>query len=167
MTLHNICTQLASIMKYGILEWEVDPPAREVNFLDLTLTIQPDGSISTRTFIKPMNLRLYIPPQSAHSPGVLKSIIFGSVFRFWEQNTSPSDYIATTRDFYQALLNRGYRPEVLTPIFQSAATLLDQRAKRKTATATADTLPRPQSRPKQREENKLFLHWEFHPRDVP
>jgi hypothetical protein len=111
-------------MKYGILNWEVDPPAREVHFLDLTLAIQPDGTINTKTYIKPMNLHLFIPPQSAHSPGVLKSIIFGNVFRFWGQNTKQSDYIATTRDFYQHLLDRGYRQEFLTPIFQSTATII-------------------------------------------
>jgi hypothetical protein len=163
MTLYNFRHQLASNMKYGILEWEVDPPAREVNFLDLTLTIEPDGRITTRTFIKPMNLQLYIPPQSAHSPGVLKSIIFGNVFRFWGQNTNQQHYIATTKDFYQALLNRGYRPEVLTPIFQSAAAKIDLQA-RKPAKATVEANP-PQKQPQQ-EEKQLFLHWEFHPRDI-
>jgi hypothetical protein len=35
-------------MKYGILNWEVDLPAREVHFLDLTLAIQPDGTINKK-----------------------------------------------------------------------------------------------------------------------
>lgn len=163
MTIHNFCPQLASAMKYGILEWEVDKPAREVNFLDLTLTIQPDGSLASRSFIKPLNLQLYIPPQSAHSPGVLKSIIYGNVLRFWKQNTHQDNYTATVKDFYQALLNRGYRSTVLTPIFQSAAQKIDQQARKLTATATlGKKLPQ---KPKQ-QEKQLFLHWEFHPRDI-
>jgi hypothetical protein len=52
MSLRDFCPRLASTMKYGILNWEVDPPAQEVNFLDLTLTIQPDGTINTKTYIK-------------------------------------------------------------------------------------------------------------------
>jgi hypothetical protein len=163
MSIFNFCPLLASDMKYGRLEWEVDPPAREVNFLDLTLAIQPDGSITTRTFIKPLNLQLYIPPQSAHSPGVLKSIIFGNVFRFWSQNTHQSDYIAVIKDFYQALRNRGYRHEVLAPIFQSAASKIDQQA-RKPANATVEE-NRPRTK-RMQEKKPMFLHWEFHPRDI-
>jgi hypothetical protein len=47
MSLRDFCLRLASTMKYGILNWEVDPPAQEVNSLDLTLRIQPDGTINT------------------------------------------------------------------------------------------------------------------------
>jgi hypothetical protein len=64
----------------------------------------------------------------------------------WEiTKTKQSNYIATTRDFYQHLLNRGYRQEVLTPIFQSAATIIDQRA-RMPVTATDVGTINPQKR---------------------
>jgi hypothetical protein len=65
--------------------------ALKADFLDLTLEIK-NGHIVTKTYEKPTNLFLYIPPTSAHSPGVLKSIIFGNVHRYWYQNSNIDDY---------------------------------------------------------------------------
>jgi hypothetical protein len=156
MPLHMLTTQVEKDMLFGKLPWEVNPPSREVNFLDLHIAIQTDGGITTKTFIKPMNLHLYIPPESAHSPGVLKSLIFGNVFRYWKQNSHKSDFIQVTKDFYCHLLNRGYTSEVLTPIFQSAADLITKRDKELATPMVRRTT----------DKNQLFLHWEFHPRDI-
>jgi len=79
--LANFTSHMSNVMKFGILDWEVDTPAKKVNFLDLTIQIETDGTITTRTFVKPMNLHLYIPPLSAHPLGVLKSLIFGNLHR--------------------------------------------------------------------------------------
>jgi len=170
-TRHSTPSQaLKPMLAYGrliddtIQVWDTALLPEGMTLYNFRPTIQPDGNITTRTFIKPMNLQLYIPPQSAHSSGVLKSIIFGNVLRFWGQNTHQKTYISTTKDFYQALLNRGYRPEVLTPIFTSAASKIDQQA-RKPAPAPVDEHRPPQQQ--QQEEKPLFLHWEFHPRDIP
>jgi len=48
---------------------------KTVNFLDLTITINSNGLLTTKTYQKPTNLHLYLPPTSAHPPGVLKRII--------------------------------------------------------------------------------------------
>jgi hypothetical protein len=154
--LHSLTKQIETEMAFGTLTWEVNPPARETSFLDLNITIQTDGTITTRTFIKPMNLHLYIPPESAHSQGVLKSLIFGNVFRYWLQNSNTTDFITTTRDFYGHLLNRGYKTTVLSPIFRAAAEKIHQRAQKiEQHTRAKETNPK-----------QLFLHWEFHPRDI-
>jgi hypothetical protein len=156
MPLHSLTKKIETEMAFGILPWEVNPPARETSFLDLHIVIEPDGTITTRTFIKPMNLHLYIPPESAHSQGVLKSLIFGNVFRYWQQNSHPTDFISTTRDFYGHLLNRGYKPTTLTPIFRAAAEKIHQRALKEPTVPSA----------KATNQNQLYLHWEFHPRDI-
>jgi hypothetical protein len=65
--------------------------ALKADFLDLTLEIK-NGHIVTKTYEKPTNLFLYIPPTSANSPGVLKSIIFGNVHHYWYQNSNIDDY---------------------------------------------------------------------------
>ena len=39
-----------------------------------------------------MNLYLYLCPSSAHPPGVLKGLIFGSLRRYWRQNSDIKDY---------------------------------------------------------------------------
>lgn len=105
-----------------------------------------------------MNLHLYTPPESAHSPGVLKSLIFGNVFRYWLQNSHTSDFIGATKDFYCHLLNRSYRPEALTPIFHLAAAKI---------TARATKTPANSSSAENTVEQQIFPHWEYHPRDIP
>ena len=160
MPLYKLVDSLTTMMAFGKLEWTVEQPTREASFLDLTLTINPDGAITTRTFVKPMNLHLYIPPQSAHSKGVLKSLIFGNVFRYWSQNSNHRDFIATTKDFFGHLLNRDWPAEVLAPIFRDAADTISQRARKITAVGDSPNRPPPQ------QEKQLFLHWEYHPRDI-
>jgi hypothetical protein len=53
----------SNMNNFGITEkrlnWEVEQPATQVDFLDLTVTIQEDGTIATKTFQKMMNLYLY------------------------------------------------------------------------------------------------------------
>jgi hypothetical protein len=41
---------------------------------------------------KSTNLFLYVPLTSAHSSGVLKSIIFGIVHHYWYQHSNIDDY---------------------------------------------------------------------------
>ena len=55
---------------FGILKWKLEAHGNEVNFLDLTIQLSPQGRVETRTYQKPMHLHLYIPPSSAHPPGM-------------------------------------------------------------------------------------------------
>ena len=55
---------------FGKLEWEFTDHSKMVDFLDLTISIKPNGNIKTKLFKKKPNLYLYIPPISAHPPGV-------------------------------------------------------------------------------------------------
>jgi len=60
---------------FGILTWEVEKLSdTNVNFLDLTLTIENDRIVS-KTFQKKMNLFLYLPSTSAHSPSCIKGTV--------------------------------------------------------------------------------------------
>ena len=73
-----------SLLAFGSLQWETSDPSDTAIFLDLEISINPDTHrIATKTYQKPMNLFLYIPPTSAHPPGVLKSIVLGNLQRFW------------------------------------------------------------------------------------
>ena len=162
ITAHNLTDTISSHMKFGILEWDVEPPTRQANFLDLTITLEQDGSITTSTYVKPMNLHLYIPPHSAHSKGVLKSLIFGNVQRYYYQNTHISTFKQTTRDFFQHLLNRGYTKETLMPLFTDVAKSIDERNKKLSIDNGAGSRPRNHHS----KGRQLFLHWEFHPTDI-
>jgi len=69
---------ITDINAYSQLQWETTGLSNTTNFLDLTVSINTDGTLCTKTFQKPTNLHLYIPPNSAHPSGVLKSIIYGT-----------------------------------------------------------------------------------------
>jgi hypothetical protein len=83
------CFQQA--LPFKNLRWTTSSLQDSVAFLNLTESIE-NGRIVTRTYEKPLNKFLYIPPASAHSPGVLKSTIFGNLRRYWYQNTNYDDY---------------------------------------------------------------------------
>ena len=57
------------VNSFGLLQWKGENKGREVNCLDLTITINDSGKIETRTYQKPMKLYRYIPAASAHQPG--------------------------------------------------------------------------------------------------
>ena len=64
-----------------------------------------------------MNLYLYIPPHSAHQPGIVKSLVFGQLQRYWLQNSSTENYKYFSSLLFQRLLDRGHTAKDLTPIF--------------------------------------------------
>ena len=142
------------------LEWEFTERSLSANFLDLTTTIVADGSIQTTLFEKPMALYLFIPPHSAHPPGVLIGHIFGNVLRIFRLNSLEIDMIDDTVIFYRRFLQRGHKSDVLKPLFLKAivnarkflATSEAQRAANKAAKHEEAT-------------RRLYLHLEFHPQN--
>jgi hypothetical protein len=110
---------------FGALTWKVQELSKSVNFLDVTITIGEDRCIVTKTYEKSMNLYLYIPPASAHPPGVLKSIVCGNLRWYWLQNSSRSDFITTAKHFANRLIARGHSAASIGMIFMEAAALLD------------------------------------------
>ena len=154
LTLYTFVEKITATMGFGSLQWEVEAPTKEVNFLDLSIRLLEDGTIFTETFVKDMNLHLYIPPESAHPRGVLKSLIFGNLQRYWTQNSSVDCFINTTGAFHGHLLNRGYTTEMLNPLFQEAAQTIDRK------TTENKTPPSPL------DDSCIFIHWAYHPRDI-
>ena len=51
-----------------------------VNYMDMTIAIRGDW-IVTLLYEKAMNLYLYIPPHSAHPPGVLTGLVSGNILQ--------------------------------------------------------------------------------------
>jgi hypothetical protein len=140
------------------LEWTAGDPAAQVDFLDLTITIDPHGHITTCTFQKKMNRYLYIPPTSAHSPSILYGLIFGTMHRYFWQNSDPLRFKHFADCFFRHLLQRGHSWDSLAPLFASAAEQVDR-----------STMPIPQvaGLPNERNNNNdVFLHLPYHPQDV-
>jgi len=143
-----------------MLEWDVSDLKRSVNFLDLTITITPEGYVQTKTYQKEMNLYLYIPPSSAHPPGAFKGLVFGNLQTYWLQNSKKEDFIAIARSFAQHLIARGFSPQLVDTLYREAGRRLDEANQRRLLNGP---LPKPT---KDDHRDTLFLHWRYHPRDI-
>ena len=110
--------------QFGTLRWNVENPSNTTTFLDLELTINHQ-KIYTKTFQKPLNLYLYIPPHSAHPQSCFKGFITGEILCYWRQNMDTEDYIQITSLFIQRLLQRGHSLSNILPIIQAATQHID------------------------------------------
>lgn len=136
---------------FGKLEWECTKLSESVDFLDLTITIV-NGKIEFKTYQKPLNLYQYIPPQSAHPPGMLKGLIIGNVGRYYIQNTHLEDYKSIVLAFYHRLRDRGYTHEKLEPLF------IEANSRAQTGQKTTP--------PKKVTKESIFVHLQYHPQGV-
>ena len=67
-----------------------------------------------------MNLYLYLPPGSCHSPGMLKGLIHGAVRKTFALCSDTSDITPFLRKTFQQLTVLGHAPASLKPIFEEA-----------------------------------------------
>ncbi len=101
-----------------------------------------------------MNLYLYIPPLSAHPNSCLKGLIIGEILCYWNQNNE-NDFIQVTSLFVQRPLARGHTLQNLTPILQQAASMIDNKNTKDTATPKHTNT-----------NNTLYIHWKYHPTGI-
>jgi hypothetical protein len=114
-----------------------------------TLRNRTDTSIEESTFPKAV-LKSLDKTHQHLPPGVLKSIIFGNLRRYWQQNTSLQDYVAIARQFAERLEARGHARSTIDELFMEAAKAFTNKAPTRPKTA----------------ESPLYLHWEWHPRGL-
>jgi len=140
-------------LAYGKLTWEVTNRETSVNFMDLTISIDASkkSPINSRIYEKPLNLYLYLPPHSAHPPGVLRGLITGMTNRIYRLTTTKSDQLNSLRSLHRRLLLRGYSHTMIGPMLTEAVKHVEDRLR----TAPAEGTHNP----------RLFLHMPFHPRD--
>ena len=118
--------------------------------MDMTLSIV-DGRIQTTLYEKPMNLHLYNPPSSAHPPGLLPGMVQGMLFRIYTLCTDPKDMIHRTRAFFNHLQRRGWKRDVLLPLFHKGI----PKAQQYTGLSTN----------REHDTTAIFLHLPFHPQN--
>jgi hypothetical protein len=102
------------------LEWEFTALSDTCNFMDLTIKITNSGRLTTTLYEKPQNLYLYIPPHSAHPPGMLSGLIHGNILRIHHLCSSLTDIQQKSSQFFTRLTSRGYTNSQLLPLFKSA-----------------------------------------------
>ena len=142
----------------GGLEWDFSDRGNQVVFMDLTISIVGDH-IETTLFEKSLALYQYIPPSSAHPPGLLNGLVIGQVLRFHQLCTSISDVHDKMRLLHRRLMQRGYSEVKLFPYFLQGLAVarrflalpLEQRLESK-------KLPRP-------DPSLIFFHLKFHSQD--
>jgi hypothetical protein len=146
------------IDNFGVLTWDIHEQqlSTSVNFLDLTLSIE-GSKIVSRTYQKEMNLYLYLPPASAHPPSCIKGTIYGLIRRYYAQNTYRHDYVYFVSLLYKRLISRGWdRIFIRSTILEACNKIENKSLCRISSTAIASD-----------DENRLFLHFVFHPDDIP
>jgi hypothetical protein len=140
------------------LNWEVEQPSIKVDFLELTITIQKDGTIATKTFQKMMNLYLYRTPESCQPESIVRSFVYGALHRYFWQNTFECDFITFTELLFLRMIDRGHQHCRLIPIFQKAV--------KKVITSK---LPNPTLQPSTTNDddettnNDIYIHLPHHP----
>ena len=153
-----------NLNSYSQLEWKTSPLSHTVDFLDLTITITNEGNIETKTFQKKENLFLYIPPHSAHPPGMLQGLVFGLMETYLLQNTQWSNYITYVRLLYQRLLARGHKPDRLKTVFTAAAEHLSKKSLDIPSPSLIGDMVRKKS--KLINDHHLFFHPPFGPQEI-
>ena len=101
------------------LTWEVSDRVDTVNYMDLTILLA-NGRMTTTLFEKSINPYLYIPPHSAHPPGVLNGLLHGTIHRIQSLCSEPADRQARIKKFCHRLLARGYKPSSILPLLRQA-----------------------------------------------
>ena len=144
---------------FGILKWDITQPSASVDFLDLTITIR-EGRCVTRTYQKPDNPYLYIPPHSAHPSGMIHGIIYGLLRTYHRQNSDYSDFVHFSQLLFQRHLLQGWDSAFLKKVFFSALQKITTKRNIPNAAPVAAITS---------DDNKkqAFFHMEFHPGDIP
>ena len=96
------------------LEWTLEGPTDSINFMDLNISLNNNRQLVFKTYQKPTSLYQYIPANSAHPPGVLKSIVYGRTRKYWLDNSTDADFIHIMNILTNRLLNQGYTKPSLT-----------------------------------------------------
>jgi hypothetical protein len=141
----------AKLNSWGDLKWKIEEPSTKTTFLDLEIQIK-NKTFTFKTYQKEMNLYLYIPPSSAHTPSCLKGLIAGELRRYWLQN-NPDDFKEILTNFIRRLLLRGHAINNISPILLNAAAQLE---KNHHANKTQPAIG----------EDTLFIHRVFHPHGI-
>jgi hypothetical protein len=151
---------LRCLNRWGTLRWTCDGHVDSLIFLDLRISIGRDRHLIFKTYQKPMNLYLYIPPGSAHPEKMLRSLIFGRLRAYWLQNTHLSDFYAMAVLLARRLMARGYSLPTLKPLFVEASVRLQTHLSQRRA------IRRPPPDPNEPAKKAIIFHMEYHPRGI-
>ena len=107
-----------------------------------------------------MNLFLYIPAHSAHTPSTTKSLIYNLLRTYKRQNPEKNDFHNMGRLLFQRLHDRGHDYKNLKQLFKEILQKLNNQPIKQ---HTHDTN---KSKTNTIQDNNLYLHLQYHPRGL-
>ena len=125
--------------------------------MDITVSIAGDG-LHTTLYEKPLALYLYIPPHSAHPPGILTGHVYGEVLRIHRICKDEDDRANRVRTCYDRLLLRGHTSSTLLPLFKKALA----NARKFLTTSVEERMARKQAK-QEEAKRQLYFHVNYHP----
>lgn len=150
-----------SMNDYGQLRWTSTPLSDQVDFLDITITQNNDGTFDTDLYEKALNTYLYLPPHSAHAPGVLKGLIIGMIKRIVRLTSNRTNINKHIQNLYHRLLQRGYKYFQLCELFNTTIDRVNASFESK---LTQQLFNEPNNK-HNNTKSSLFFHLPFHPKD--
>ena len=100
---------------------------------------------------------MFIPPHSAHAPGVLTGLVLGNCHRIHTLCSDPDDVQQLLQHFFNRLLRRGYSLNILLQLFKRADTL---------ASTPSHPFDVESVAPDKRLKSQIFFHVEYHPNSM-
>ena len=94
-----------------------------VNFLDTSVKLEPDGSLSTTLFDKPTAAHVFLHKTSYHTPHVLKSLPKSQFLRIRRICTHDVDYWSNASRYIQFFVRRGFSKSSLALLAKEVFTL--------------------------------------------
>ena len=117
------------IKEWGDLRWTNTGHLKQLCFLYISITISCDNTLKFKTYCKEVNLHLYIPTHSFHSPDIIRSIIFSRVRAYFLHNTHQKDFVYNCYLLAHYLKQRWWQWHQLAPHFTAAEKILQSKVK--------------------------------------
>ena len=94
---------------------------KEINFLDTTIIISPNGRLQTKIYKKPTDRSNYLHNTSYHPNSLKNNIPYGQALRLRKICSNKTDYQKSLSDLKNAFLKRGYQRNHLSKQFDKAS----------------------------------------------
>ena len=122
---------MSCLNNWGKLKWTTTGLVRSLVFLDLTVTINEYNKLEFQSYRKPMSLQSYLPPNSAHPPDTLRSIICGRVRAYFLHCTHHQDFETECTELAKNLIASGWEWKAIRTHFNDIEQSLLQQGKKK------------------------------------
>jgi hypothetical protein len=152
---------------FGKLRWEFTLRTKQTIFLDLQITLDDEGQLSTTMYEKPENLYLYLPAFSNHPPGVLKGLVYGMIYRTLRLSSSQQAQQKDINNLLIRLLARGYDQSFLIKLINKAYASVKYKLENPTPPAATQPTTQDNLVTHTDDDKKVFFHLEYHPDDPP